>query len=97
MLSPKPGGQSRASDPVRTGIGSIPAPEKTPPSWLQCELCARPASGSRRLAPLFQREEDQEGRSSPESLVLLCPDCRALVSGEIAEHEWRKRTAPAGS
>jgi len=97
MLSPKPGAEVPASDRVQTGIGSNAVLEKTPPSWLQCELCARPASGSRRLAPLFQREEAHEGRLSPESLVLLCPDCCALARGEIGETEWRKRTASARS
>lgn len=76
------------------GAGSMPT--ATPPSWLQCELCDRPASGSRRLVALFEKQEGRDAEANPDSLVLLCPDCCALARGEIAEAEWRRRTAATG-
>jgi len=70
-----------------------PLRSRRPPSWLQCELCSRAASASRRLITMFARE-DEGATAQPESLMLLCGDCCALVRGEIAEDEWHQRIAP---
>ena len=72
-----------------------PLRSKRPPSWLQCELCTRAGSFTQRLRPVFAREDHQEGNQQPDSLMLLCTDCCALVKGEIGEDEWRRRTGPA--
>jgi len=42
---------------------------------------------------MFARE-DEGATAQPESLMLLCGDCCALVRGEIAEDEWHQRIAP---
>jgi hypothetical protein len=63
----------------------------TPPSWLKCELCARPATPSRRLSTIFL-EEMLDGAPGPESVVLMCADCCAILRGQIADAEWRRRT-----
>jgi hypothetical protein len=65
--------------------------QKTPPTWLKCELCERTASASLpRLVAAFARSEDK-AFSEHGALVLLCCDCHALIHGEIDESEWRLR------
>ena len=67
------------------------ARRSAPPAWLQCELCTRSASSSRRLTTAFVH--DEESAPNPESLLLLCADCSALVRGDIGEDEWHRRAA----
>jgi hypothetical protein len=43
---------------------------------------------------MFAREDEGAETAQPESLMLLCGDCCALVRGEIAEDEWHQRIAP---
>jgi len=69
------------------------AAQKTPPTWLQCELCERTASASLpRLVAAFARPDEHKAFSERGALVLLCRDCYALIHGEIDESEWRHRT-----
>jgi hypothetical protein len=43
---------------------------------------------------MFARKDGADETAQPESLMLLCGDCCALVRGEIAELEWHQRIAP---
>ena len=90
VTPPPQDGQLKPAQPKTVA----PLRSKTPPSWLQCELCARAASAARKLVTVFAREDEVHGAPQPESLMLLCRDCCALVQGEIAEDEWRKRIGP---
>jgi len=74
-------------------LASVPASSKTPPTWVQCELCERTVSKSLpRLVATFANSEHKVAAAARGSLVLLCPDCLALIGGHIDENEWHKRT-----
>jgi hypothetical protein len=73
-------------------VTPAPAPSKTPPTWVQCELCERTASNSLgRLVATFANPE-RKVAAARGSLVLLCNDCLALIRGNIDESEWHRRT-----
>lgn len=64
-------------------------PQRKPPTWVRCELCGISASLPRLIAAFAGHE-----KTSPHgSLMLLCPDCCALICAEIDKTEWRFRTA----
>jgi len=82
-----------SADPEERLLAALRAVQKTPPTWIQCELCERTASASLpRLVAAFARSEDK-AVSERGALVLLCGDCNALIHGEIEESEWRRRTS----
>ena len=71
---------------------SIFRTEKRAPSWVQCELCERPASPLRsRLVAARARHDHGPASTGSGALVLLCSDCCALVVEEIDELEWKRR------
>lgn len=73
-------------------IAPAPSGSKTPPTWVQCELCERTVSNSLpRLVAAFANPE-RKVASARGSLVLLCRDCLELVRGNIDESEWHRRT-----
>jgi len=71
-------------------LAPVPSSSKTPPTWVQCELCERAASNSQpRLVATFANPERKVAAGT---LVLLCRDCLALIRGTISEDQWHKLT-----